>query len=192
MATSQHLDRLADHAEDVASALQHLREPTSSDAASITEAVGNLFGVSTVLQRLASVQDNPRYEHSLHRIQRDTRLVYRSLRYTLEVALVVIRHSRESAQSMVWGDLVHRMSGMERVGFSERLRWYRDLIQALLNQLDGESGSSVAKLREDVQRLLESQDSVNLVGPAIRHVEYGKWTIQGPTRRVLCKLVQLF
>jgi hypothetical protein len=177
MATSQHLDRLADHAEDVASALQHLREPSSSDAASITEAVGNLFGVSTVLQRLASVQDNPRYEHSLHRIQRDTRLVYRSLRYTLEVALVVIRHSRESAQSMVWGDLVHRMSGMERVGFSERLGWYRKLIQALLNQLDGDASGSITRLRADVQRLLESQDSVNLVGPAIRHVEIGKWSV---------------
>lgn len=177
MATSQHLDRLADDAEEVASALQQLREPSSSDAVSITEAVGNLFGVSTVLQRLASVQDSPRYEHSLHRIQRDTRLVYRSLRYTLEVALLVIRHSRESAQSMVWGDLVHRMSVMERVGFSERLGWYRELIQALLNQLDGEASGSITRLRGAVQRLLESQDSVNLVGPAIRHVEIGKWSV---------------
>jgi hypothetical protein len=69
------------------------------------------------------------------------------------------------------------MSGMERVGFSERLCWYRELIQALLNQLDGEVGGNIARLRGDVQRLLESQDSVNLVGPAIRHVEIGKWPI---------------
>lgn len=171
MATSQHIDRLADDAEEVACALQYVREPTSANASSITEAVSNLFGVSTVLQRLAQTQSSSQYEYSLHRIQRDVQLVYRSLRLTLDVALDVIRHSRESAQSMVWGDLSHRLSGTERVGLSERLRWYQNLVQSLLNQLDGEPGTGMSRLRDDVQRLLESQENINIIGTGVRYVD---------------------
>jgi hypothetical protein len=174
MATSQHISRLAHDAEEVASALHNLRQSASADATSITEAVAKLFGISTVLQRLIAVQTSPQYEHSLYRIQRDVQLVYRSLRYTLNVALDVIRRSRESAQAMVWGDLIHRMSGLERAGFSERLFWYQKLIQMLLNQLDGDAGSGIPRVREDIQRLLESQDNVNLFDSAVRYIDSSK------------------
>jgi len=166
----QSLNHLAQQAEDVASALRHLRDQHGEPSyiASITEAVAKLFGISTELQRLAGAFDQPQYYSSLYRIERDVQLVYRSVNLTLEVVLTTVHRTRDSSQWMVWGDLDHRTRAVEGSDFLERLSWYQSYIQGLLDLLDGYPDERLMQLRNHVSNLLRSQQDDQSLGPSDR------------------------
>lgn len=176
MASSQNLSRLAQDAEYVASSLHSYREHhgnASSVTTSITEAVGKLFGVSGTLRRLADAQEVRRYQHSLYRIQRDVAVVYRSIHYTVEVALDMVNRSDQTAH-MIWGDLKYRMRDVERVSFLERLNWYQVYVESLLQLLEGRSDDRLSRIRERMQTLVRAQEDARPVRPMERYVETGE------------------
>jgi hypothetical protein len=196
MDASEYLNRLAQQAEDVASALRLLRDEYGepSDIASITEAVAKLFGISGELRRLAGAFDQPLYDPSLHRIQQDVQLVYRSLNLTLEVALAIARRTRESSQWMIWGDLDYRTREIEGSDFLERLSLYQSYTRGLLDLLDGyRPDERLMKLRNDVASLLRSQEDARPLGPSDRVIESGKsFGVMFPTCRPWWKSRQAF
>lgn len=177
MDASQNLNRLALQAEDVASTLRHLRDQHGEPSciASITEAVAKFFGISTELQRLAATLDQPQYHPSLHRIERDVQLVYRSVNLTLEVAMAIAHNTRESSQWMIWGNLDHRTRNVEGADFLERLTWYQYYIQSLLDLLQGYPDERLVQMRSNVFGLLRSQEDARPLGPSDRFIESGEW-----------------
>jgi hypothetical protein len=177
MDASDYLNRLAQQAEDVASALRLLRDQHGEPSviASITEAVAKLYGISTELQRLAGAFDTPQYRSSLYRIEPDVQILCRSLKCTLGVALTMAHRTRDSSQWMVWGDLDYRTRNVEGSDFLERLTWYQSYVQGLLDLLDGYPDERLVQLHNNVAGLLGSQEEAQSLGPSDRFIEPGEF-----------------
>lgn len=162
MADSQQLSRLVASAEDFADALKTLRDEVPRDAArdvtDITGAIGELYRISTILRQLRDAFEAPRYEDRIYRIQSDVRLVYRSAQRTLTTALGMVGRANDMSQWMIWDDLDHRMRVVERAALLVRLRWYYNLTQGLLDQLEGYPfDETLARIKGKLQGLLERQ-----------------------------------
>lgn len=158
------LVRLAETAEDVASGLHIFRDSLPKNATRITAVISELFALSTALRELGEAQANPRHQPSFYRIENDVRLVLPSLQFTLDDAFAMFGRARSRSQQMVWDDLEHRMDVDERVGFLERLGWYRTFLEGLFQRLDGERGDSMGPLRMRIRVLLDVQEETKLAG----------------------------
>lgn len=162
MADSRQLSRLVESAEDFACALQTLRDDVPRDAqrdvTDITGAIGELYRLSTILRQLRDAFEASRYEDRIYRIGPDARLVCRSAQRTLSTALGMVGRASDFSQWMVWDDLDHRMRVMERAALLVRLRWYYNLTQGLLDQLEGYAfDDTLKRIKDKVQKLLERQ-----------------------------------
>jgi hypothetical protein len=163
MTDSRQLSRLVVSAEDFACVLQELRDGVPRDAqqrnlTDITSAIGELYRLSTVFQKLRSAFDAPQYADRLYRIESDAALVANSAQLTLGVALGMVGRASPTTQWMVWEDLSHRFEDVERVPLTTRLKWYYDFTEGLLDQLEGYSFDAIlARIKASVQALLQQQ-----------------------------------
>lgn len=162
MADSQQLSRLVASAEDFASALKSLRDDVlrdaSRDVTDITGAIAELYRISTVLRQLRDALEAPRYENRIYRIQPEVRLVCRSAHCTFRTALDMFGRANDMSQWMVWDDIDHRMRIVEHASLFVRLRWYSNLTQGLLDQLDGyPPDESLTRIKGKLQELFERQ-----------------------------------
>lgn len=166
MTDSRQLSRLVESAEDFACVLQNLRDevPPRNDAAQqrnltdITSAIGELYRLSTIFQKLRNAFEAPQYTDRLYRISSDAALVANSAQLTLSVALGMVGRASPATHWMVWDDLSHRLQDVERVPLSMRLKWYHNLMEGLLGQLEGYLfDTTLIRIKASVQALLQQQ-----------------------------------
>ena len=194
MTDSRQLSRLVESAEDFACVLQELRDGVPRDAqqrnlTDITSAIGELYRLSTIFRQLRSAFDAPQYADRLYRIESDAALVANSAQLTLGVALGMVGRASPATQWMVWEDLSHRLQDVEGVPLSMRLKWYHNLTEGLLDQLEGYAfDATLARTKASVQALLQQQkqsqqpESPLAERPVIsyRIVDSGKSWVSGP------------
>jgi hypothetical protein len=194
MTDSRQLSRLVESAEDFACVLQELRDGVPRDVqqrnlTDITSAIGELYRLSTIFRQLRSAFDAPQYADRLYRIESDAALVANSAQLTLGVALGMVGRASPATQWMVWEDLSHRLQDVEGVPLSMRLKWYHNLTEGLLDQLEGYAfDATLARTKASVQALLQQQkqsqqpESPLAERPVIsyRIVDSGKSWVSGP------------
>jgi hypothetical protein len=194
MTDSRQLSRLVESAEDFACVLQELRDGVPRDVqqrnlTDITSAIGELYRLSTIFRQLRSAFDAPQYADRLYRIESDAALVANSAQLTLGVALGMVGRASPATQWMVWEDLSHRLQDVEGVPLSMRLKWYHNLTEGLLDQLEGYAfDATLARTKASVQALLQQQkqsqqpESPRAERPVIsyRIVDSGKSWVSGP------------
>lgn len=156
---------LAKDAEDVASALHTLRDNLPTAAKKITSAISELFALSTELRELDDAQSDPQLSPAFYRVQEDVGHVVRSMSRSLRDVLDMIARSRSMPIQMVWDDLRHKMEQDEDAGLVERLRWYRGLLRAQLDILNGYQPSDLRELRRAIRALWGSQQASALTAP---------------------------
>lgn len=151
---------LAKDAEDVASALHTIRDSLPRPAATkITSTISELYALSTALRELEDAQADPRQSPSFYRVQDDLVRLVPSLHQTLGDVLDMFARSRQMPIQMVWEDLRHKMEQDEDASLVERLTWYRGLLQAQLDILNGYQPDNLRGLRRDIRALWSAQQA---------------------------------
>lgn len=153
--------------EDAASGLHaRYREALPRHAARITAIVSEFFGLSSALREFSSAEGSRTYGPSFYRIVDDLSLVRRSLRFTTQDVFEMFARAHQHPEQTVWEDLEHKLAADERCGLLERLRLYKDNLDAQSDILKGSSAPDLSDRRSDVMRLLQRQERSQGLGPS--------------------------
>lgn len=160
------LVQLATKAEDVASGLRVFRDSLPRSTTIVTAIIGELFTISSLLQRIDRAHHDARYEPSFYRIEDDMATGVPSLERTLQDCLDMFGRSARHSYRRVWEDLEHRMQRREGSHLFDRLTSYRDFFDAQLDVVTGEHPTVSREVRQEVVSLAERQGVV-----AVQHID---------------------
>ncbi|KAI5360766.1 hypothetical protein Slin15195_G086820 [Septoria linicola] len=153
--------------EDAASGLHaRYREALPRHAARITAVVSEFFGLSSALREISNAEGSRTYGPSFYRIVDDLDLVRRSLRLTTQDVFEMFARAHQHPEQTVWEDLEHKLAADERCGLLERLRLYKECLDAQSDVLKGSNAIDLSALRTNVMRLLERQERSQGLGPS--------------------------
>ena len=122
--------------EELARRLYNIsREPKTpqESAVDMVQYTGQLFKISSLLQTLSDAQSNQQYADSFYRVSWDFNMIVQSIHSTLDVALNMIRPN----QWWIYDALISHFQDVEMAPFALRLQWYYNMIEGLLDQLEG-------------------------------------------------------
>lgn len=163
--TSQSLTRLITSTTRAVNILQILQMHHSRDVTIVPEITDDLQSLSTSLQKLSQLYEDPPYEPNFVKVQEPIQVLCRSMQHTLDATLQVLTAEPPSDETILMQltMLTARMAGEENVGLPERLRWYSASLLGLLNHLDGfPSAGRIFQwlgMNEKVRSLLARQES---------------------------------
>jgi hypothetical protein len=162
--TSQQLARLVASISRALNILKILQMHHSRDATIIPEITEDLQSLLASFERLSQLNANPQYEPNFVKVQEQIQVLCRSTQHTLDAMLQVLTAEPPSDETMLMQltMLTVRMAGKEKVGLTERLRWYSASVLGLLNHMDGyPSAGRIFQwlgMDEKVRSLLERQE----------------------------------